>query len=98
MDDLSLTISIDGVTFSVRLTPRASKNEITGVQAGALRVRLTAPPVEGAANAALIEFIAERLKVRKSAVSIVSGEKSRNKIVRVSGVSVEQVKAALQLA
>ena len=98
MDDLSLTISADSVTFSVRLTPRASKNEITGVQAGALRVRLTAPPVEGAANAALIEFIAERLKVRKSAISIVSGERSRNKIVRVSGMNLEQVKAALRLA
>ena len=98
MDDLSLTISADSVTFSVRLTPRASKNEITGVQAGALRVRLTAPPVEGAANAALIEFIAERLKVRKSAISIVSGERSRNKIVRVSGMNMEQVQAALRLA
>ena len=98
MDDLSLTVSADGVTFSVRLTPRASKNEIVGIQAGALRVRLTAPPVEGAANAALIEFIAERLKVRKSAISIVSGERSRNKIVRVSGLNMEQVKAALRLA
>ena len=98
MDDLSLTVSADGVTFSVRLTPRASKNEIVGIQAGALRVRLTAPPVEGAANAALIEFLAERLQVRKSAVSIVSGEKSRNKVVRVSGLSVEQVTTALRSA
>ena len=98
MDDLSLTVSADGVTFSVRLTPRASKNEIVGIQAGALRVRLTAPPVEGAANAALIEFIAERLRVRKSAISIISGERSRNKIVRVSGMNLEQVKAALRLA
>ncbi len=98
MDDLRLTAKAEDVTFSVRLTPRAGKNEIVGVQAGALRVRLTAPPVEGAANAALIEFIAERLKVRKSAVSIVSGERSRNKIIRVSGMRVEQVQAALQLA
>ena len=97
MDDLSFTANADGVTFAVRLTPRAGKNEVAGVQAGALRVRLTAPPVEGAANAALIEFIADRLKVRKSAVSIVSGEKSRNKIVRVSGLRGEQIKAALHL-
>jgi len=95
MDDLLLTANVEGVTFSVRLTPRAGKNEIVGVQAGALRVRLTAPPVEGAANAALIEFIAERLKVRKSAVSIASGERSRHKIVRVSGLSIEQVRTKL---
>jgi len=95
MDDLLLAVKAEGVIFSVRLTPRAGKNEIVGVQAGALRVRLTAPPVEGAANAALIEFIAERLKVRKSAVSIASGERSRHKIVRVSGLSIEQVRTKL---
>ena len=98
MDDLLCTVKAESVTFSVRLTPRAGKNEIVGIQAGALRVRLTAPPVEGAANAALIEFLAERLKVRKSAVSIVSGERSRNKVVRVNGLSVEQVTTALRLA
>jgi hypothetical protein len=61
------------------------------VEGGALKIKLTAPPVEGAANAALIEFVAEWLGVRRSAVSIVSGDKARNKLVRVSGLTREQV-------
>ena len=95
MDDLRLTGSLNGVTFAVRLTPRASENEIAGIQDGVLKVRLTAPPVEGAANAALIELIADRLKVRKSAVSIISGDKARSKVVQVIGLSREQVKTRL---
>ena len=84
-----------GVTFAVRVIPRASRNEIAGVQGGALKVRLTAPPVEGAANAALIEFLAQRLGVRKRAVSIAGGEKSRAKIVRVEGITRQRVEGAL---
>jgi uncharacterized protein (TIGR00251 family) len=66
------------------------------VDGGALKIKLTAPPVEGAANAALIEFIAEWLSVRRSAVSIVNGDKARNKIVRVNGVTRDSV--ALRLS
>ena len=61
----------------------------------ALKIKLTAPPVEGAANAALIEFVAEWLGVRRSAVSIVSGDKARNKVVRVSGVTRKRVETGL---
>ncbi len=86
-----VTAAAGGVTFSVRVTPRASRNQIAGVEGGALKIKLTAPPVEGAANAALIQFIAEWLGVRKSAVSIRSGDKTRHKLVRVEGVSREQV-------
>jgi uncharacterized protein (TIGR00251 family) len=75
----------------VRLTPRAKRDEIAGVieveGRPALAVRLTAPPVEGAANKALIAFLAERLGVPKSAVTIETGDKSRLKIVRVRGVT-----------
>ncbi len=85
----------DGVTLAVRVIPRSSRNQIVGVENDALKIRLTAPPVEGAANAALIEFIADWLHVRKSAVSIVGGDKSRNKRVRVSGVTAEQVSQRL---
>ena len=84
-----------GVTFAVHVTPRARKSEIVGVQGEALKVKLAAPPVEGAANAALCEFLAERLGVRKSAVTLIAGETSRHKIVRVQGVTADQVRACL---
>lgn len=84
-----------GVTFAVRVIPRSSRNQIAGVQGDALRVKLTAPPVEGAANEALIGFLAERLGVRKSAVSIISGERNRSKTVRVDGVTREGVERVL---
>ena len=88
-----VTESSSGVTFSVRVVPRSSRNQIVGVESGALKIKLTAPPVEGAANAALIEFVAEWLGVKRSAVSIISGDKARNKLVRVNGVTREQVEA-----
>ncbi len=87
MNDWSITEANGSVTFAVRVMPRSSRNQIVGVEGGALKIKLTAPPVEGAANAALIEFIAEWLGVRRSAVSIVSGDKARNKLVRVNGVT-----------
>ncbi len=87
--------SNNGITLNVRVVPRSSRNQIIGVEGDVLKIKLTAPPVEGAANAALIEFIADWLGVRRSAVSIVSGDKARNKIVRVAGVTIEQVRAQL---
>jgi uncharacterized protein len=91
MNDWSITEANGSVTFAVRVVPRSSRNRVIGVEGGALKIKLTAPPVEGAANAALIEFVAEWLGVRRSAVSIVSGDKARNKLVRVSGVKREQL-------
>jgi uncharacterized protein len=91
MNEWSITEANGGVTFSVHVVPRSSRNQIVGVEGGALKIKLTAPPVEGAANAALIEFIAKWLGVRRNAVSIVSGDKARNKIVRVSGMTQEQM-------
>ncbi len=96
MSEWSISEAQGSVTFSVRVTPRSSRNQIAGLEGAALTIKLTAPPVEGAANAALIEFIAERLGVRKSAVSIVSGGKARNKVVRVTGVTREQVMKAVR--
>jgi uncharacterized protein (TIGR00251 family) len=95
MSDWSITSAQGSVTFAVRLAPRSSRNQIVGVEGGALKIKLTAPPVEGAANAALIEFVAAWLGVRRSAVSIVSGDKARNKLVRVTGMTREQVLAQL---
>ncbi len=80
-----------GVFLRVRLQPRSSKNSVEGVQGGSLKVRLTAPPVEGSANKALVEFLSELTGVRKSSISIDSGLKSRDKRVRVEGVSVEEL-------
>ena len=70
--------------------PRAKTNSITGEVGGALKLAITAPPVNGAANEACVEFFAKSLKVRRSSVSIASGERSRSKVVRVAGVTAEQ--------
>jgi uncharacterized protein (TIGR00251 family) len=75
------------VTLSVRIQPRASKNELLRREGGGLKIRLTAPPVDGAANEALIRFLADTLVVSKSQVEIISGHTSRDKIVRISGVA-----------
>ena len=79
------------VVFAVRVTPRASRDAIEGEHAGALRIRLTAPPVEGRANEALRRLLAERLNVPVSAVRIVAGETSRTKRVSIAGVSRAQI-------
>ncbi len=79
------------IVFAVRVTPRASRDAIEGEYQGALKVRLTAPPVEDRANDALRRLLAARLNVPVSAVRIVGGEKSRNKRVAVAGVTRAQV-------
>ena len=76
-----------GITFTVRIVPRASASEIVGDHEGALRIRIAAPPVEGAANRELIRLLAKRLKVPQNAVEIVSGSSSKNKIIRLKGVT-----------
>lgn len=91
MTEWSITEANGSVTFNVRVMPRSSRNQLVGIESGALKIKLTAPPVEGAANTALIEFIAAWLDVKRNAVSIVSGDKARRKIVRVRGVTREQV-------
>ncbi|HEY6902779.1 MAG TPA: DUF167 domain-containing protein [Candidatus Acidoferrales bacterium] len=78
-------------TFTVRVAPRASRDAIEGEYQGALKVRLTAPPLDGRANDALRRLLAESLNVPVSAVRIVAGEKSRTKRVAVAGVSRAQV-------
>jgi uncharacterized protein (TIGR00251 family) len=75
------------VRFSVRVQPRASRNEIAGVYGDALKVRLSAPPVDGAANVALIEFLADVFAVGRRDVRILAGETSRSKIVEIEGIT-----------
>jgi uncharacterized protein (TIGR00251 family) len=84
-----------GVSFSVRVQPRASRTAIAGVMGDALKVAVAAPPVEGKANEALIRFFAELLEVPRSSIEMVSGGSSRNKVVRVAGVTTERVRGRL---
>jgi uncharacterized protein (TIGR00251 family) len=81
----------DAVRFSVRLQPRASKNEISGVQGVSLKVRVAAPPVDGLANEALIDSLSVALKVPRRNVCIVSGFSSRTKLVEVREVDLDRV-------
>ena len=74
----------DGIILTLHIQPRASKNEVCGVQDNALKIRLTSPPVDGAANKLCREFLAGLFKVPKSAVEIISGETSRHKRVKIS--------------
>lgn len=96
--DRPVAAAPDGVLLAVRVVPRSSRNQVVGSDGDAIKIRLTAPPVEGAANAALIACVAEWLKVRSRAVSIVSGDKARRKRVHVQGVSVAEVEARLAQA
>ena len=79
------------VVFVVRVQPRASKDEIVGEIAGAIKIRLQAPALQGRANDALIEFLAQRLKTPKGAVRILNGERSRIKRVEIRGVTKQQI-------
>ena len=82
--------------IEIRVIPRAGKSGIAGMRGGSLLVRLNAAPVDGAANAELIEVLADALDVPKRAVSIVGGERSRQKRVRVDGVTQEFVDSTLK--
>ena len=79
--------SAKGVAFAIKVQPRARKNAITGVVGEALKLALTAPPVDGRANQAVIEFLAGFFEIPRASVTIASGETSRNKIVRIAGLS-----------
>jgi len=87
--------STDGLTFSVRVHPRAKKTAIIGEVGDSLKVALTAPPVDGKANDACIEFFAKLLKVPKTSVTIAAGLTSRNKTVRVVGLSGDELQRRL---
>ena len=76
----------DGVVISVRVVPRAARSGLAGTRGGAVLVRLQSPPVEGAANAELIEVMAKAFQVPKRAISIVAGDHSRQKRVRIAGI------------
>ena len=92
---IPVTESAKGVAFAVKVHPRARKNAITGTMGDALKLSLTAPPVEGRANQAVIEFFADLFAIPRSSVTIASGATSRNKMVRVAGVTGEAARQRL---
>ena len=85
----------DGCTLSIRVHPGAKRDAVTGLHAGAVKIALNAPPVDGKANEALIAFVAERLRIPRSKVALIAGATSRNKTLRVTGKSAAEVQAAL---
>jgi uncharacterized protein (TIGR00251 family) len=78
------SVTGDGIVLNLHIQPRASKSEVCGVQGDALKIRLTSPPVDGAANKLCREFLADLFQVPKSAVEIISGETSRHKRVKIT--------------
>jgi len=85
----------DGVSFAVRVQPRARRNAVIGELGDALKIALTAPPVDGRANEACIEFFANLLDLPQSSVKIASGQSSRYKVIRVTGLAVPELKKRL---
>jgi hypothetical protein len=94
MEDFARDVA-DGCTVSVRVHPGARRNAVSGVHDGAVKISLTAPPVDGRANEELIEFVAELLGIPKGRVSLVAGMTSRAKVLRITGKNAEEVRAAL---
>jgi len=92
---VKLTVTDDAITFAVRVQPRASKSGVVGELDGALKIRLAAPPVDGEANEELVRLLAKLFDAPRQRIAIISGQTSKNKIVRVSGISVEKVEKVL---
>jgi uncharacterized protein (TIGR00251 family) len=90
------TLNGDGIILSLHIQPRASKNEVCGVQDNSLKIRLTSPPVDGAANKLCREFLAGIFDVPKSAVKLISGETSRHKRVYIQGIDTIRLSRILE--
>ncbi|ATW24945.1 DUF167 domain-containing protein [Candidatus Formimonas warabiya] len=85
------------IAFKVKVQPRASKSEIAGIIGDAVKLRITSPPVDGAANEAVIRFFADLFRKPAKDIAIISGLLSRNKIVEISGLSLSEAKKAFQI-
>ena len=93
-----LTVQADGILLAVKLQPRASVNEIGGPLGNELRIKVTAPPVDAAANEALVRLLADALDCPRGRVELVRGHRSRHKLVKLRGVSMAQIRAKLGLS
>jgi uncharacterized protein len=85
-----------GATFAVRVQPRAARTAITGMMGEAVKLSLSAPPVDGRANAAVVEFFSDFFSVPRSAVQVVTGERSRNKVIRIAGRTAAELQQTLR--
>ncbi len=92
---LTVNETEEGVTFAIRVLPRSSKCELAGLKEDALRIRITAPPVEGRANEECIRFLAALFNVKRSQVAIKAGRKSKNKLISIAGLTRKDILAAL---
>jgi uncharacterized protein len=88
---LSANKDSQDIRLAVKVTPNAGRNEITGFKDDVLHVRIAAPPDKGKANKELVDFLSEKLGVRKSAIAIIRGLTSRNKVVAITGISQEEI-------
>ena len=91
-----LTDTPAGAVLSLRIIPRAAKNAIQGVHGDALKIRLCAPPVEGAANSALVEFISDVLSIPRARIQLLSGQTSRNKRVLLAGMKAGDIRERME--
>lgn len=92
---ITLRDTPDGCTLPVRVHPGAKRNAITGTHDGAVKISLTTPPTDGRANEALIAFLAERLNIPRSRIALVSGQTSRSKVLRITGLNATEVESRL---
>ena len=90
-----LKVSKNGLTLAVKVQPRASRNEIVGGEGAELKIRIAAPPVDSAANEALVKFLAEILDCPRSGVSLLRGQTARHKLVAITGVDAATAAARL---
>lgn len=97
MESIVFHASRDGITFSVKIIPRAKRDEIVGIENDTVKIRLNAPPVEGRANEALVRFLAGVLGLARAQVEIVRGETARHKVIRVRGITPEKLDAILNI-
>lgn len=91
----SVRDTAQGAQFALRVQPRASRTQVAGILGDAVKLAITAPPVDGKANEAVIAFLSDLLRVPKSSITIVSGETGRNKLIAVRGAGAEAVRNAL---
>ena len=96
MSTLRVQATATGVRVSIRVQPRASSNAIVGVHGDAMKVRLTAPPVDGAANEALVSLLAGTFGIPPRDITIVAGSSSRSKVVELAGVTEDRVRRAVE--
>ncbi len=95
---IKITAKNNGVSFAIRVQPRASRSDVAGEMDGALKVRLAAPPVDGEANEELIRLMSKLFNVSRSQIAIRSGQTSRNKLIVIDGISVDEAEQVLQSA